>query len=461
MPPSNSAESVERDSFVTNNVAVVQFLAVLFCFIFYGEIISVVIAVNYIIDQHYYWFAFQMLFYFSYAIFLLWTSISFLVYIVFFQGYVWLCMDGEDEFKNDLCKIFRKNTFLIPLKQSIYEFWPLSPLLGINYLISLCSDKEIRDGIKAKVKIRLYITMMHEFIRSGGSIILQSYSLREGHNINKYLMIASISINFICFLKYKIIYSLLSIDSASHTSLWRKILHLTLMVVEVGAILSSLIAITRYDKILGILAYFSVIFINICYTCLIESQNEKDHFNAQQKKKNEEILDKKVESEGDKSQGEISFVFKEGKGIYKDNVVIMKECTIMIHDYMSLICIKALMIKSMANCMMELLQLVKISILIGFCLYIYICNEEIDALVSACLNLILVVLLIAYFFASAKEKLEEHEKEEYIREKIGTMNREFTTKIEGNSQLSSKQFEESSEEENKYGDVDGDEPDPS
>ncbi|CAI2365583.1 unnamed protein product [Moneuplotes crassus] len=304
-------------------------------------------------------------------------------------------------------KKFIKKKFLIPLKYSIYCWWPLSPLLGLNYLYPLCHDNEYKKEIKDSLRIRIYITLMHELIRSGGSVILQSYSLIEGTKAPDYLMIISITINAICFFKCKMIYCYQSVKGIENLNGCRKFLQYCIIIVETGAILSSLISITRYGKFWGLLIYFIALIVNIYYTMKIENDDEKRIIEKQKKdaKENKEKQrDNEVSrcNENVEDAEEVDDEIELKEELISDRLII-KDYAITMHDYICLICIRVFRTRLISNYFLEILQMAKISLLIGFCGFIYYERNGVDALIAIVFNSILLFLLGVYFIASSKD----------------------------------------------------------
>jgi len=160
----------------------------------------------------------------------------------------------------------------------MYYLWPLSPLLGFNYLYPICFDMEYRKGINDGIKIRFYITILHELIRSGGSLILQSYSLIEGTDIENYIIITSIVLNCILFVKCKliIIYWLYNMIEKLNMNKLRKNLQVLLILFEPICIISTLLAMARFSKIWGMIAYAIILVYNVLYTTRITKDSERN-----------------------------------------------------------------------------------------------------------------------------------------------------------------------------------------
>lgn len=135
-------------------------------------------AVEYFKDDDYYWFSIQTIFFLNFALLLLWMLTSLILFITL--SLLTLACSSDSKGAIKFMRKYLKEKFWVPFKYSIIYLWPLSPFLGLIYLYPLCCDMEYRKGISDKIKIRFSITILHEMIRSGGSLILQPYTLAGG-----------------------------------------------------------------------------------------------------------------------------------------------------------------------------------------------------------------------------------------------------------------------------------------
>ena len=290
------------------NDTLIQVVCFLSFVLFYLDL-SLYIAAEYYEQGHYFWFAFQLCFFYNYVILLFWKAVTTVVLTVLVCLVLLIClMHNAQGICNKYWEFIWDNLWK-PLKISTLNLWPLSPLLGFNHLYPLCYDREFKRGIKDKFLIRLYITVLHELIRSGGSIVLQIYSLVEGYRTHEAIMIISLILNLLLFLKGKLL--ILSwchsmINPKSITT-GRKILQYLIVICEIPCIVTSFLALLRFNRIVALIVYLSVFLMNVLYTLMLRVT-----------------------------------------GLNTDELHMKNYCITM-HDYLCLVCIRIFMVRKLRN----------------------------------------------------------------------------------------------------------------
>lgn len=224
---------------------------------------------------------------------------------------------------------------------------------------------EYRDGKVDSFRLRIYITVLHEVIRSGGSIVLQIYSIIEGYEVRNWVIIASLWVNGILFLKSKIMILLWcqSLSDLGNIPRGRKFMQYIIVIFEIVWIAVTFLAILRSSKITALIVYAWVFLLNMFYTTALMRTD-----------------------------------------LVGDDEIIMNYCVTM-NDYLCLISIRVFMVRKITYFCLEVFQILKIFGIIGVLAAIYVIDERPEAIVAICCDSVLALFLIIYACISCRDPL--------------------------------------------------------
>jgi len=120
-------------------LSVVQVAWLLSWILFYVDF-SLYIASEFFEQEDYFWFSFQIIFYYNFLIFWMWNLVALIIISSIFLLSWLICLFDNSKAIWKAYKMYFFNSIWIPVKTAVFNFWPLSPFLGLNYLYPLCRD---------------------------------------------------------------------------------------------------------------------------------------------------------------------------------------------------------------------------------------------------------------------------------------------------------------------------------
>lgn len=347
---------------------------------------SIYIMIWYYRQGDYYWFVLQLSLYYNFIILWVWTFLYFVIFIVFSVLYLLFTWGADGDKTCENLTLFMKESIFIPFKLCIKSYWMLGPLLGLTYWYPICHDLEFKNNTNEKFRMRLYVTFMYEMIKSGGSIVLQIYSLREGSEIAVVWVSISIFLNVILFVKTKIsiLYITYSLANMSYITPCRRVVQYCIAIFEVFWIASTFLTFCRFGKFTAMLLYWIVLGFNIFYTILLRRKINADGSKAQEQP---DLLTKDLNTDEDK----------------------LKNFLITLHDFLWLVCIRTFLIRRVEYFIYDIVQNLKIAALVVLWILMYMYNNNVEGLIAGVANSILLTLQITYSWLTCIDPLElEH-----------------------------------------------------